>query len=66
MLGACSVEEGYPMAEARDDYRCLFCGKHNHEVRRMIAGPKGAFICNECVAQASAIIAREEAEQVPT
>ena len=54
------------MAEDQSTYRCLFCGKHNHEVRRMIAGPKGAFICNECVAQASAIIAKEEAEHVST
>jgi ATP-dependent Clp protease ATP-binding subunit ClpX len=50
------------MAGIQSDYRCLFCCKHNDEVRRMIAGPKGAFICNECVAQASAIIAKEEAE----
>jgi ATP-dependent Clp protease ATP-binding subunit ClpX len=54
------------MAENRNEYRCLFCGKHNDEVRRMIAGPKGAFICSECVALASAIIAKEEAEHVPT
>ena len=28
--------------------RCSFCGKHQDQVRRMIAGP-GAYICNECV-----------------
>ena len=28
--------------------RCSFCGKHEDEVERIIAGP-GAYICNECV-----------------
>lgn len=27
---------------------CSFCGKSQHEVRKLIAGPT-AFICNECV-----------------
>ena len=27
---------------------CSFCGKHQDQVRRLIAGP-GAYICNECV-----------------
>ena len=28
--------------------RCSFCGKHQDQVKRLIAGP-GAYICNECV-----------------
>ena len=28
--------------------RCSFCGKHQDQVQRLIAGP-GAYICNECV-----------------
>ncbi len=28
--------------------RCSFCGKHQEQVERIIAGP-GAYICNECV-----------------
>ncbi|MBM6869604.1 ATP-dependent Clp protease ATP-binding subunit ClpX [Pseudoflavonifractor phocaeensis] len=28
--------------------RCSFCGKHQDQVSRIIAGP-GAYICNECV-----------------
>ena len=28
--------------------RCSFCGKHQEQVNRVIAGP-GAYICNECV-----------------
>ena len=30
------------------DLVCSFCGKHQDQVRRLIAGP-GAYICNECV-----------------
>ena len=36
---------------ARNDeknVRCSFCGKHQDQVQRLIAGP-GAYICNECV-----------------
>ncbi len=36
---------------AKDDHksvRCSFCGKHQEQVGRIIAGP-GAYICNECV-----------------
>lgn len=29
-------------------YCCSFCGKSQHEVRRLIAGPT-VFICDECV-----------------
>jgi DNA-binding transcriptional MerR regulator len=42
-------------------YRCSFCGKDNAEVRRLIAGPDGVFICDECVAKCNAILAKEEA-----
>jgi ATP-dependent Clp protease ATP-binding subunit ClpX len=29
--------------------RCSFCGRDQNEVRRLIAGPEGVFICDECV-----------------
>ena len=29
--------------------RCSFCGKPQDQVSRLIAGPGGVFICNECV-----------------
>lgn len=35
---------------------CSFCGKSQHEVRKLIAGPN-AFICNECVDLCNDIIA---------
>ncbi len=27
---------------------CSFCGKSQHEVRKLIAGPS-VFVCNECI-----------------
>ena len=38
---------------------CSFCGKSQHEVRKLIAGPS-VFICDECVDLCNDII-REEA-----
>ncbi len=35
---------------------CSFCGKSQHDVKKLIAGP-GVFICNECVALCDKIIA---------
>ncbi len=29
--------------------RCSFCNRDDHAVHRLIAGPEGVFICNECV-----------------
>ncbi len=34
--------------DERKSVRCSFCGKHQEQVTRIIAGP-GAYICNECV-----------------
>jgi ATP-dependent protease Clp ATPase subunit len=34
---------------------CSFCGKSQHEVRTVIAGPD-VFICNECVAFCNKIL----------
>ncbi len=31
------------------ELRCSFCGKPNSQVRRLIAGPDGVYICDECV-----------------
>jgi ATP-dependent Clp protease ATP-binding subunit ClpX len=39
---------------------CSFCGKSQHEVKKLIAGPS-VFICNECVDLCNEIV-REEAE----
>ena len=42
---------------------CSFCGKSQHEVRKLIAGPS-VFICDECVELCNDII-REEVEEKP-
>lgn len=38
---------------------CSFCGKSQHQVRKLIAGP-GVFVCNECVDLCNNIIREEE------
>ena len=32
----------------KNDLYCSFCGKSQHEVKKLIAGPT-VFICDECV-----------------
>ena len=39
----------------KEGVRCSFCGKSQHEVVRVVAGP-GVFICNDCVALCNQII----------
>lgn len=36
---------------------CSFCGKPQQKVEKLIAGPRGVFICNECVALCEKIVA---------
>ena len=36
--------------------RCSFCGKPEEQVRKLIAGPEGVYICDECVGICSEII----------
>ena len=47
------------MARYKDNIRCSFCGKTQDEVRKLIAGPDGVFICNECVDLCIGIIEEE-------
>jgi ATP-dependent Clp protease ATP-binding subunit ClpX len=44
---------------------CSFCGKSQHEVRKLIAGPS-VFICDECVDLCNDIITEEVEEAKPT
>lgn len=30
------------------EYKCSFCGKPRHEVKKLVSGPNDVFICNEC------------------
>ena len=36
---------------------CSFCGKSQHQVEKLIAGPRGVFICNACVSLCDDVIA---------
>jgi len=47
--------------EKNKEICCSFCGKHNSEVKKMIAGPDGVYICNECVKVCEKVI-RESAK----
>lgn len=44
--------------------RCSFCGKTEEQVYKLIAGPGGAYICDECVGICSEIIAEELGEEM--
>ena len=44
--------------------RCSFCGKAQDQVRKLIAGPNGIYICDECVDICADII-EEEYEEEP-
>jgi ClpX C4-type zinc finger/Glyoxalase superfamily protein len=39
---------------------CSFCGKTQHEIETLIAGPPPLFICNECVGISSDVLADQE------
>jgi ATP-dependent Clp protease ATP-binding subunit ClpX len=41
-------------------YLCSFCGKNQDQVHRLIAGPNGVFICDECIRLCNEILAEEE------
>jgi len=41
------------------DYRCSFCGKLQEQVKKLIAGPRGVYICDECVSLCREIIDEE-------
>ena len=39
--------------------RCSFCGKNQDQVRKMIAGTNGVYICDECIELCSEILEEE-------
>lgn len=47
-----------------DRIRCSFCGKTDMQVRKMIAGPNGAYICDECVDICAEIIEEELGNEI--
>jgi ATP-dependent Clp protease ATP-binding subunit ClpX len=45
-------------SDSKNTLYCSFCGKSQHEVRKLIAGPT-VFICAECVELCTDIIGEE-------
>ena len=56
------------MAEKMRDgkVRCSFCHKSEDQVRKLIAGPEGVFICDECIGICSEIMEEELAQYGPS
>ncbi len=50
-------------AKYDDNLRCSFCGKSQHQVKKLIAGLKGTYICNECVELCAEIISDTDEKQ---
>lgn len=54
------------MSERSSQYRCSFCGKSQEQLDyRLIMGPQGIEICNECVALCVAVFEMEREESPP-
>ena len=45
---------------------CSFCGRKASEAARLIAGPEGVFICDECVRLCQEILNEENLKAAPT
>lgn len=45
--------------------RCSFCNKSEDQVRKLIAGPEGVFICDECIGICAEIMEEELAQYGP-
>ena len=48
-----------------DQVRCSFCHKTQDQVRKLIAGPNGVYICDECVDICADIIEEEYEDEAP-
>ena len=46
-------------------FHCTFCGKNERQVGRLISGPNGIFICDECVDLCNEILEEEEQNGFP-
>ena len=62
-----TVEGGSEMSKiggsnSKNPLYCSFCGKSQHEVRKLIAGPT-VFICDECVELCMDIIGEENSRR---
>lgn len=46
-----------------DKVRCSFCGKSQEQVNKLIAGPNGTYICDECIEVCNEILEEELDEE---
>jgi hypothetical protein len=51
--------------QPKPPYYCSFCGKADHEVRKMIDGPT-VFICDECVGLCVSILCDQIPDYLPS
>jgi ATP-dependent protease Clp ATPase subunit len=51
------------MKRQRSTYHCSFCGKNRDQVQRLIAGPGGVYVCDECIGLFRVRDDQEQAEQ---
>lgn len=49
----------------RSDYSCSFCDKSQRQVRRLISGPGGVYICDECVELCQQILREDTPRPAP-
>ncbi len=54
---------GKKMGSGLDGVRCSFCGKSQRQARKLISGPSGIYICDECVDICMGIIEDELEEE---
>jgi ATP-dependent Clp protease ATP-binding subunit ClpX len=47
-------------SEREDVYYCSFCGKDQDQIKRLVSGPNGVYICDECVNLCKQIIDAED------
>lgn len=60
---AAKIEEAERRNPSDTTLYCSFCGKSQHEVRKLIAGPT-VFICDECVSLCDDIIDHEDDQEI--
>lgn len=47
------------MGRRQRTFNCSFCGKNQHQTQRLIAGPNGVYICDECILLCYDILTQE-------
>ena len=52
------------MKESNEQLFCSFCGKPKELVKKLIAGPNGIYICNECIEICGEVLKEDEEEKL--